>query len=498
MSKKENFKLDVISGIDDDIIEDNSKKRILLWRKTAAKKSFKKLSPLISAAASFLIIVVIAVLFIRNGGGQPVQSDTFIPSASEKQVPIYQGMTVSTDNIMTVAAPHDSKTSVLSYGYVSSIYNDSVYDNDFSVALLGADDPDTSTSSDDTIENDTSLPEISGGPYYAEAGEDIYILVHISNPDGFEILSFTLNGEKYSSYMFEKGSGLETLVLKYNVGDIEGLMQYTIDAIKYIDGDVIKDVRMEGDKTVEVLVGSDSKTVSFNANFEGWELNISPIWDDTFGGEKKFATLSVHDGDTKIRELSPDATVISGLPMDSRLLLVATYLDENGETVTVRKVIHTPKQSEGLLVIDGKIMGIGTCSDTVLYINMPVGESAFANNPHIEKVYLGSGATSIEDYAFSHCSSLDTVILSDGVRSIGDCLFTYVPLKTITIPNTVTYIGYYTAAYPDPYRSSLESIYFTGTMSQWDEIKKHPSWENSGPGFGWPGDIICTDGVIKR
>ena len=63
-------------------------------------------------------------------------------------------------------------------------------------------------------------------------------------------LKFTLNGKKYSSYMFEEGSDMETLVLKYNVGSESGIQEYTIDAIKYIDGTDIKDVIMDGDKTV--------------------------------------------------------------------------------------------------------------------------------------------------------------------------------------------------------------------------------------------------------
>ena len=34
--------------------------------------------------------------------------------------------------------------------------------------------------------------------------------------------------------MFEEGSDMETIVLKYNVGDTAGIVEYTIDAIKYI------------------------------------------------------------------------------------------------------------------------------------------------------------------------------------------------------------------------------------------------------------------------
>ncbi len=86
--------------------------------------------------------------------------------------------------------------------------------------------------------------------YYATPNQDIYISIHIDNPDSYEILSFTLNGKKYTGYMFEEGSDMETIILKYNVGNTSGIVSYTIDAIKYVDGTAIKDVLIDGNKTV--------------------------------------------------------------------------------------------------------------------------------------------------------------------------------------------------------------------------------------------------------
>ncbi len=105
--------------------------------------------------------------------------------------------------------------------------------------------------------------------YYAAPGEDIYINIHIENPDNFEILSFTLNGSVYSSYMFEDGSDMETLILKYNVGKEGGIKEYTVDAVKYVDGTEIKDVRMDAERTV--CAGVYSKAVLSG------ELQISDI-----------------------------------------------------------------------------------------------------------------------------------------------------------------------------------------------------------------------------
>ena len=76
--------------------------------------------------------------------------------------------------------------------------------------------------------------------YFADLGEEIYIHIHFDNPDNFEIVSFTINGKKYSNYMFEEGSNMETIIIKINVGRESGVQEYTLDAIKYIDGTKIK------------------------------------------------------------------------------------------------------------------------------------------------------------------------------------------------------------------------------------------------------------------
>ena len=151
---------------------------------------------------------------------------------------------------------------------------------------------------DDVVDNDNPYPDNSDSEnieeeiksslnvvgatneiYYATQNQDVYINIHIYNPDNFEILSFTLNGKKYSSYMFEEGSDMETIVLKYNVGAASGIVEYTIDAIKYIDGTEIKDVIIDGDKTVTAGIKTvnqltasisginiDTNALSFNVN----------------------------------------------------------------------------------------------------------------------------------------------------------------------------------------------------------------------------------------
>ncbi len=99
--------------------------------------------------------------------------------------------------------------------------------------------------------------QVSGSPqteYYVTPGEVFTVEIHISNPDQFEILSFTLNGQKYSNYMFKENSTMELLLLDVTAPMEPGYFELTIDAIKYVDGTDIKDVRMEGDQTIKAGV----------------------------------------------------------------------------------------------------------------------------------------------------------------------------------------------------------------------------------------------------
>lgn len=225
MRKKDEIKLDALSQIDDEIIEKNTQKRNRLMNKKFAPR--RMISTYIAAAIALVVIVPILILLFS------------------KQVPVYEGMTVS--NYMS----HNAAEYVIpdqkgySFDYLSNDKGDNGnhYGHDKKPV-------------ENIVEEDTSIsleiPEQQ--MYYATPGKEIYITVHISNPDSFEILSFTLNGKKYSSYMFEHGSDMENLILKVDVGNEAGIREYTIDAIKYVDGTEIKDVVMKGDRTVKVGV----------------------------------------------------------------------------------------------------------------------------------------------------------------------------------------------------------------------------------------------------
>lgn len=243
MNKKDELKIELISNIDEQIIEKQTLKRFRLMLKN--KVSRKKIAAWCGSAAGLLIacsvlFTIIFPLFIKN-------------------VPVYTGMTVSNSmpSAQTAAAfpeaasmdlwePSREVVKLASYSPKATVSRPTP------LAALN-----TTSESTEEPQPQPSFPDIVGADrllYYAKKNEDIYITVHINNPESFEILSFTLNGTKYQSYMFEAGSNSEELILKVNVGEAQGIVEYTIDAIKYVDGTEIKDVRMDGEKTVRVGV----------------------------------------------------------------------------------------------------------------------------------------------------------------------------------------------------------------------------------------------------
>ena len=200
-------------------------------------------------ALAMLALLIVAALAACN-------------SAGSKQVPVYQGMTISNAPELFAYSGNGGGIKQLRHG-----------ENNEKTGLIDGDyygrndnfnpdrpfDPGVPTIEEKAA---STLDVIGAGAdiYYADAGQDVYITVRLSNPDSYEILSFTLNGKKYSSYMFEEGSDMENLVLKVDKNSLGGgINEYTIDAIKYVDGTDIKDVLMYGDRTVKVgvRVGDD-------------------------------------------------------------------------------------------------------------------------------------------------------------------------------------------------------------------------------------------------
>lgn len=240
------------------------------------------------------------------------------PALQNKQVPVYKGMTISKNRVYASVralggepnygpedghGEHDSRHDERDPAPGCCEGDHDHRDDDFDPNKPFEDDQ--TPTIEDKAQSTLDVIGASESIYYADKNQDIFITVKLSNPDNYEILSFTLNGKKYSNYMFEDGSDMENLILKVNVGDNGGIQEYTIDAIKYVDGTDIKDVLMDGDKTVKAGVRSNDQThvnVTNNAKSMtsiSFDANIVDLY-SLIEKSEGYAKAVLYDGENMI------------------------------------------------------------------------------------------------------------------------------------------------------------------------------------------------------
>lgn len=119
--------------------------------------------------------------------------------------------------------------------------------------------------------------ETPGVNYFVHKNDTYLLEIHLLNPKSYEILSFSLNGEKYQSYQFKEGSTSTLLIIELKAPNISGIVNLTIDAVKYVEGTIIKDVRMNGEKTIKIGVTYDDlpNVLIRNAYVEGFNYYLN-------------------------------------------------------------------------------------------------------------------------------------------------------------------------------------------------------------------------------
>ncbi len=281
MKRKDELNIEVLSNIKEEIIDKQSAKRYALMNK---KRRPGWIIP--SSVAAILLVAIMIPLFIV---------------LFSKQVPVYEGMSV-----LSNYQPSTSEAGGITMLSASGSGRTQI---DFLKDDNGNHYGHDKKPVEDIVEDDSSIsltiPEQQ--MYYAEPNQDVYINIHFSNPDDFVILSFVFNGKTYSSYMFEDGSDMENIIIKCSIGDVEGVVEYTIDAIKYVDGTAIKDVVMAGDRTVKVGVYSADKQPTVQISDE-----LIGIYDVTFTASinDQLELIKMSEGEV-LAILCDDAAVIS-------------------------------------------------------------------------------------------------------------------------------------------------------------------------------------------
>ena len=70
-----------------------------------------------------------------------------------------------------------------------------------------------------------------------------------------------------------------------------------------------------------------------------------------------------------------------------------------------------------------------------------IKSSAFQSCDNLSYVFLGSNVERIESSAFIHCESLNSIFLPNKLKTIQSMAFFNTGLTSITIPNSVTFLG---------------------------------------------------------
>lgn len=310
-----------------------------------------------------LSLLILAMVFCLTAcKDNPANTDKD-NSSPDGQIPVYTGMEVSSD--VPVVPSSLSSFKLLSASSMSNknFHGDSKPDKDKDKEETDKNKPfPNKPSVEEEIKSSLNITGAEKKTYYAKANEDIFVTILIDNPDQYEIVSFTLNDKKYSSYMFEKGSDMEHLILKVDVGSAIGFKSYTIDAIKYIDKTEIKDVLMNGDKSIEIGVGSDNLV---NLNVQNTNAELTSISFDCaleddhsiISNSNGYVKAVLYDGENLIfkeLEIGNEKVVFDNLKQDTlyQLSIIGYFDDLTGSGKTLNTLYSEVIYTNAIVLFD--------------------------------------------------------------------------------------------------------------------------------------------------
>ena len=141
--------------------------------------------------------------------------------------------------------------------------------------------------------------------------------------------------------------------------------------------------------------------------------------------------------------------------------------------------------------VDKWVVGCDASATSLNFKTNTVGiaDYAFKNGKNLTSAVISDSIKYIGENAFHACSSLTSVTIGKSVKDLRQHAFSSCKkLTSIVIPDSVTYLGYCVIGNCD----NLTDIYYNGTKSQWNAIKKSEFWNQGLSNY----TIHCTDGDI--
>lgn len=117
-----------------------------------------------------------------------------------------------------------------------------------------------------------------------------------------------------------------------------------------------------------------------------------------------------------------------------------------------------------------------------------IKSKAFWECSKLETVYLPSTLTTFGEDIFDACDGLKQVVIPEGAKVLSEHLFFNCKyLNAIAVPASIEKLDICCVGYC----IRLQTIYFMGTVDQWNNIEKVDKWDEGTRGF----TVICSDGI---
>jgi hypothetical protein len=230
--------------------------------------------------------------------------------------------------------------------------------------------------------------------------------------------------------------------------DISTGTTFEVDGLKY---EVISDE----DCTCRLYAIDESVSgdvvIPETVSYDGKEFTPVEIPVTLIEGETSITSLTIPSNITTIGSAVAQDTSLAKLTVNTSVagdLITGTSVDELVIGASVKEFSNDLNSNTiGKLTIkDGMdyltISALQCAGPTKAYLGRNLSSAIFANNTNLAELTIGSGVTTIKDYAFSGCSGLTSVTIGPNVRWIGISAFSgCTGLTSIVTPNSLMAIG---------------------------------------------------------